>query len=685
MPDYSVARAFLSAYVVYKMRTNLHVVSKAIRILAAISALLAFSFLCCSALMQGSPSAAEEILDFHSDIQVQQDASLLVKETIRVRSAGVQIHHGIYRDFPTRYKNNLGNRFVVNFNVIEVSRDGRPEKFRVEAESNGERIYFGDENVILQPGEYTYTLAYTVNREIGFFPDHDELYWNVTGTGWLFPIAAASATVTLSDNIPAAHIQMDGFTGPVGSREKAFRSSLEPHNAVKFACTKRLPPGEGLTIVVSWPKGYFQEPGSKARFQYFFEDNRSTFVGVAALVVVLLYYIAVWFHVGRDTTASSIMPIYEPPAGISPAAMRYLVRMGFDDKTFAVVVIDMAVKGFLSIKEKKGIFTLQRSSSSGKSLAPEESAAAASLFRKYRGKNKDQDAVEDVAGNVSIRPNNRVIPNAVIAVKKSLHDAEDKIYFAANQRYMIPGLVLSAAAVIAIVAAETGDRRFVLGFFSAWLTGWSFAVFYLVRNAAHLWKGVRAGGSAAKDLKKQARSATLFALPFALGEFGALYALTWITSIWIVLILVALVGINLLFHWLLKAPTRAGRDLLDKVKGFRMFLQAVDADRLNRLMPPDKTPKLFEQYLPYAVALDCEQAWSQQFAAVLEHAQETTGYSPAWYVGSQAFTANAFAISLSGSFSSAIAASSSIPGSSSGSGGGGFSGGGGGGGGGGGW
>jgi uncharacterized membrane protein YgcG len=379
------------------------------------------------------------------------------------------------------------------------------------------------------------------------------------------------------------------------------------------------------------------------------------------------------------------MPIYEPPAGISPAAMRYLVRMGFDDKTFAVVVIDMAVKGFLSIKEKKGIFTLQRSSSSGKPLAPEESAAAASLFRKYRGKNKDQDAVEDVAGNVSIRPSNRVIPNAVTAVKKSLHDAEDKIYFVANQRYMIPGLVLSAAAVIAMVAAETGDRRFVLGFFSAWLTGWSFAVFYLVRNAVHLWKGVRAGGSAAKSLKKDSRSATLFALPFILGEFGALYALTWITSIWIVLILVALVGINLLFHWLLKAPTRAGRDLLDKIKGFRMFLQAVDADRLNRLMPPDKTPELFEKYLPYAVALDSEQAWSQQFAAVLEHARETTGYSPVWYVGSHAFAANAFVISLSGSFSDAIAASSSTPGSSSGSGGGGFSGGGGGGGGGGGW
>jgi uncharacterized membrane protein len=236
-----------------------------------------------------------------------------------------------------------------------------------------------------------------------------------------------------------------------------------------------------------------------------------------------------------------------------------------------------------------------------------------------------------------------------------------------------------------MVVAETGDRQFVLGFFSAWLTGWSIAVFFLVRNAVHLWKGVRAGGSMVRDLKKQARSSTFFALPFAAAEIGVLFALAWFTSVFVVLILAALVGTNFLFHWLLKAPTRAGRELLDKIEGFRMFLRAVDGDRLNRLTPPDKTPKLFEKYLPYAVALDSEQAWAQQFSAVLENARQTTGYSPTWYVGSHAFAMNAFASSFGGSFSNAITASASAPGTSSGGSGGGFSGGGGGGGGGGGW
>jgi uncharacterized membrane protein YgcG len=658
----------------------------AIRLHVALCALFSWLFLSSAARTQPTAPPAEEILDYHSDIRVQQDASLLVQETIRVRSAGVQIHHGIYRDFPTRYKDHLGNSYVVSFKMVEASRDGQPEKFRIEDQSNGARIYLGDEKVILPPGEYTYALSYTVGREIGFFADHDELYWNVTGTGWLFPIAHASVTVALPEVIPISSVRVDGYTGPQGARGKSFASSFGTGNIVSFISTQPLAPSEGLTIVVSWPKGYIQEPSRATRFQYFFEDNRPTLVGAAGLLLVLLYYVAVWFRVGRDPAKSSIMALYEPPPGISPAAIRYLVRMNFDDKTFAAAVIDMAVKKYLSIKEKGGVFSLQRTTGDSTALAPEESAAAASLFGKSRKKGSDPAAGRtDRSDEVILKPNNSALRNAVSEVKKSLHAAEEKIYFVTNQRYIIPGLILSALVLVAMVVAETGDERFVLGFFSVWLTGWSIAVFFLVRTAVHLWKGARAHGSMARDLRKQARSSIFFALPFVAGEIGALFALGWITSVLVVFILAALVGINLLFHWLLKAPTRAGRDLLDKIEGFRMFLRAVDGDRLNRLTPPDKTPELFEKYLPYAVALDSEQAWAQQFSAILEHAEQTTGYSPAWYVGSGAFATTAFAHSFTGSFSSAIAASTSSPGTSSGSGGGGFSGGGGGGGGGGGW
>jgi uncharacterized membrane protein len=154
------------------------------------------------------------------------------------------------------------------------------------------------------------------------------------------------------------------------------------------------------------------------------------------------------------------------------------------------------------------------------------------------------------------------------------------------------------------------------------------------------------------------------------------------------IVLALLAFINILFYHLLKAPTLKGRRIMDKIEGFRMYLSVAEKDRLNVLNPPAKTPQLFEMYLPYALALDVEQRWSEQFAEVLSQAAASgREYRPSWYHGSgwSSFHAGGFAAGLGSSLSGAISSSSTPPGSSSGSGGGGFSGGGGGGGGGGGW
>ncbi len=110
------------------------------------------------------------------------------------------------------------------------------------------------------------------------------------------------------------------------------------------------------------------------------------------------------------------------------------------------------------------------------------------------------------------------------------------------------------------------------------------------------------------------------------------------------------------------------------------------------LNPPQVTPEVFEKFLPYAIALDCENQWSKKFEAEAAAAGMTPNqsggyYTPLWYTGSNfgSLGTAGFASSLGASLGGAAASASTAPGSSSGSGGGGFSGGGGGGGGGGGW
>ena len=173
---------------------------------------LAFAF------AAGSAWADERILDFRSDIVVAPDASMDVTEAIRVRGEGDRIRHGIYRDFPTDYHDRGGNRVHVDFEPIGLTRDGRDEPFHTERQSNGVRVYFGASDTVLSPGEYAYELHYRTTRQLGFFADHDELYWNVTGNGWAFPIDAASAAIALPGSIDVADLRVEGYTGAQGSK-----------------------------------------------------------------------------------------------------------------------------------------------------------------------------------------------------------------------------------------------------------------------------------------------------------------------------------------------------------------------------------------------------------------------------------------------------------------------------------
>jgi uncharacterized membrane protein len=156
----------------------------------------------------------------------------------------------------------------------------------------------------------------------------------------------------------------------------------------------------------------------------------------------------------------------------------------------------------------------------------------------------------------------------------------------------------------------------------------------------------------------------------------------WIT--WLMLV-AALHG---LFIWLLRAPTVPGRQVMDEIEGFRMYLDTAEQDRLDRCAHLPHT-EVFESFLPYAYALGVENHWCERFARELPNLEpgHQTTYQPAWYSGRYQGMGAIDHLSdrFSSSFSSAISSASSPPGSSSGSSGGGSSGGGGGGGGGGGW
>ncbi len=654
---------------------------------------LVFLFLNLPAVSQDQPSsgfpsdisqlAGERILDYHSDITIHADGSMDVRETIKVVARGEQIKRGIFREFPTRYRDHFGNPYRVGFDVVEVLRDGRPDAWHIKDRENGVAVYVGSEDVFLKPGEYTYTIAYRTNRQLGFFADHDELYWNVTGNGWAFFIDQASATVTLPKRVSSSSLRLEGYTGPQGAQAQDFKSDADFDGRSTFRTTKTLEPYEGLTIVVSFPKGIVREPTQEEKVRDFLADNRPALVGALGLFILLGYYMVVWAQVGRDPEAGTIMPLYGPPHNFSPAAIRYLTRMSFDDKTFAAAVLDMAVKNHVTIQEDSGTFTISKKDGHMASLSPEERVVSMKLLGS--------------AKSIELKTENHsTIRAALQALENALKLSQEKIYFLSNRRYLIPGFVISVMAVTAMVASIGSTGEMVgAGFMTVWLSGWTAGVFFLLRQAFSLWKVALFGGGGLERLGRfgGALFMSLFALPFLGGEVAGLYFFSMVATPAAAVMLLVMIGVNILFHYLLKAPTSAGRRVLDQIEGFKMFLSAVEGDRMRMMGAVEKTPQLFEKYLPYALALGVEHEWAEQFADVFARtaqAQGGHGYSPSWYSGSNwnQLSAAGFASSFGSSFSGAVSSSSTPPGSSSGSsggGGGGSSGGGGGGGGGGGW
>ena len=626
-------------------------------------------------------AAGERITDFQSHIAVDAGGGLTVTETIAVVATGDQIKRGIYRDFPTIYDGPLWTRVRVPFEVVRVERDGLAEPFHTEAQVNGVRVYIGSKDLALPAGPHTYRLTYRTDRQLGFFADHDELYWNVTGNGWAFPIERATAEVQLPLDPTREHVTLEGYTGSAGSTERALTTAIDRRSGtLRFATTRALDPSEGLTIVASFPKGYVREPTAEERRAAWVQSNYHIVAGVAGLAVVLLYFVVAWLAVGRDPSRGTIIPLFEPPLSLDAAGVRYVRRMAYDERCFTAALVSLGVKGWLRIDEQDGDFTLVRERGRQQPLSgPERRLNSALLGGSERLELKQK--------------NHSRIRSGMDDLRQGLVLEYEGAMFRLNRHWVWPGLALSVCTLFAmgLYGPGAGAGAVATAFIMVWLGVWTFACLSLLEIVRRGWReAVRpgAGGVARVFALFSALVVTAFALPFFAGEAFGIVALGTVTTPWAAPLFLVLGGVNWLFSYLLKQPTRSGQLAIDQIDGFRMYLTTAEGDELRQA--PPRTPALFEKMLPYAIALGVEHAWSERFTDVLQAAAargDQGASGPRWYSG-QSWNhvgASHFSSMVGSSLSSAISSSSVAPGSSSGSGGGGSSGGGGGGGGGGGW
>ena len=680
--------------------------------------------------------AAERIESFHSHIVVEKGGDLVVTETITVRAEGNEIKRGIFRDIPRLQSTRSGLKTKKPFKVLSVRRDGMAENFRTsKIGKGGIRIRIGRAEVFLKPGSYTYEIIYRTGRQLYFEEERDALYWNVNGTEWGFPTDKVTATVKLPEGIKGTKVW--GYTGKRGAKGKDYTAELTGTGAT-IEATRPFRSKENLTVVLEWPPGLLEERAYEEARGSLFRDHPPAALGLVLLAGAFVYYLVAWIKVGKDPAKGIIIPLYGPPEGLSAAAVRYIDQMGHDNKCFSAGVVGLAAKGEATIEKDGKVYVLHP-----KMLTPAQKGELLELLNEGEVKElealkgismrraegireaRPYEQVEDVlrvkgigkgalakminhmsgtgdspgeplaadetglhkklfgAGSLRLKQSNHArIGGALKAHKRLLASQVEKVHFIRNLVWWVPGLLLSLLGglvfLLATVATGLTEETF-LALLALLFLSLTSVVLVRVVELSVVRRGKDVGGGG------------WFLLLLVLGIWGFCFvALMVLSSFWVGGAVLYAVVLNQVFYHLIKAPTNLGQRVRDQIEGFRRYLSVAEEERLNLENPPEKTPELFERFLPYALALGCEQQWAEKFDEVLQAAGVAPGdssYSPSYYSDSGSSGSLSGAMSdLGGSFTGSLSSSASAPSSGGGGGGGGGgSGGGGGGGGGGGW
>lgn len=318
-------------------------------------------------------------------------------------------------------------------------------------------------------------------------------------------------------------------------------------------------------------------------------------------IVLGLYYLGVWLLAGRAPSRKSIVVRYEPPAGLSPAALRYLWIMGTDTRSFTAILAQLASRKFLSFvpDPERRVLLLKR-------LLPEEHSLAA-LTQEERLVFKKIFKWDET---VEVRePGWELLEK----LEETIENQVKQKYFTRHRGYVLFGLLLSAAATVwmgyslALFGTDKFDAA-VANYFGAMV------VFVLGLMGVNLWeKNLQAVKLAIRGLYRRRALPLLLVLAFIypaiwyliLKDTAPVYG-----NVTMLMVLVSTFASPLLRNY-----TTTGRQVFEETLGFRQFLIAAEQDQLNRLNPPTQAMQAGEKYLPYAIALDVRELWGDRLSS----------------------------------------------------------------------
>ena len=304
----------------------------------------------------GLAQTEEAIDSFQVKISINPDSTVDVREEIDYFFS--EPRRGIFRKLPFRYKDESQNK---NFetplkDVYVTDEKNTPYVYSQSNEENFLVVKIGNPNATVK-GSKTYIISYNVMGALNYFSDHDELFWNLTGNEWEVPIGKVSAEIFMPGNVDVSQIKTTCYTGRTGSKEQNCQSF--PKNPATFSSLKG-----PMTIVLGWNKGIVTQVERQYEQSSEFDQiwNKIHFESGWLLLLptlILILLLGRYFRLGRDPAGrGTIAPEFEPPDGLKPAEMGTLLDERADSQDITATIIDLAVRGYLKIKEKDKKYTL---------------------------------------------------------------------------------------------------------------------------------------------------------------------------------------------------------------------------------------------------------------------------------------------------------------------------------------
>ena len=515
--------------------------------------------------------ATERITNFASYMKVNTDGSVQVTEEISVIAEHNKIRRGIVRELPTRYDQPI--------QILSVSMDGEKHPFFIQKNLGTLHVNFGNDNYI-ERGPHTYQLQYRMENTVRLFRKHDEIYWNVTGSNWDFPIDQASFELELPNGAQVDQTLISSYVGHSGTK-----GTPAERNGLTFYASS-LTPGNDFTVAVPWQKGLIFPPQ-----KYYLVRYGLPIILLAGLMLLWLYYAWAWNRVGRDPKAR-VFTQYEPPENFSPARTLYVYSMGHAKHLLLpTVVLSLAMKDALTIHHEKGLikdgsYMERKLTTFSPLLSSEEAFVLPALFRgKRKVKLNDSSNAKDFL--------------TIYTELKHVLQEQTQPYFTNNTWYNIPTFVylVIAGFAVAIISSLNPVAIIGLAIVIALLT-------HACMQRPFSWKkNILPWAFAAIYVLAYADSSSLFALDYA--SIPGFLILSYF-----ILAIAAVVG-GFFMQWI-KAYSVFGRSMMDHIEGFKHYLEVGEAGRIAQTNPTDPL-QTFCDYLPYAYALGIENKWVKLF------------------------------------------------------------------------